>query len=161
MSSLDRKRALHAELVARLASQLDAARHAHQSATEGATHEQARAENDKDTRGLEQSYLARGHSARVADLEVALAAVRALSLRSFTGDQAVALGALVLIDDEGRRLSCFVASHGGGEALAGGAVQVVTPRSPLGAALIGKQPGDVAEVQLAGRRRELEILEIE
>lgn len=161
MSSLDRKRALHAELVARLSSQLDAARHAHQSAIEGATHEQARAENDKDTRGLEQSYLARGHSARVADLEVAVAAVRALVLRSFTDDQAASLGALVLVDEEGRRLSYFFASHGGGETLAGGTVQVVTPRSPLGAALIGKRSGDVAELRLAGRRRELEVLEIE
>jgi transcription elongation GreA/GreB family factor len=161
MSSLDRKQALRAELVARLASQLDTARHAHQSAIEGATHEQARAENDKDTRGLEQSYLARGHSARIGDLEVAVAAVRALALRAFTGDQAVALGALVVVDDDGRRLSYFIVSHGGGEALADGTVQVVTPRSPLGVALIGKQPGDVAELRLAGRRRELEILDIE
>jgi transcription elongation GreA/GreB family factor len=161
MSSLDRKRALQAELVARLASQLDTARAAHQSATEGATHEQARAENDKDTRGLEQSYLARGHSARIADLEVAVAAVRALAPRPFTDDQPVALGALVVVDDDGRRLTYFVASHGGGEPLADGTVQVVTPRSPLGVALVGKQPGDVVELRLAGRRRELEILDIE
>ena len=161
MSPLDRKRALRAELVARLASQLDAARNAHQSAIEGATHEQARAENDKDTRGLEQSYLARGHSARIADLEVAVTAVGALALRTFTAEQAVALGALVVVGEEERRLTYFVVSHGGGETLAGGTVQVVTPRSPLGLALIGKQPGDVAELRLAGRRRELEILEID
>ena len=161
MSPLERKRALREELVARLASQLDAARHAHQSAIEGATHEQARAENDKDTRGLEQSYLARGHSARIADLEVAVTAVRALALRTLTADQPVALGALVVVGEEGRRLSCFVASHGGGETLAGGTVQVVTPRSPLGVALFGKQPGDVVELRLAGRQRELEIVGIE
>jgi len=161
MSPLDRKRALRAELVARLASQLDAARHAHQSAIEGATHEQARAENDKDTRGLEQSYLARGHSARIAELEVAVAAAGALALREFTVDQAVALGALVVVGEDERRLSYFVVSNGGGETLAGGTVQVVTPRSPLGVALIGKQAGDVANVRLAGRQRELEILEIE
>ncbi len=161
MSPLDRKRALRAELVARLGSQLDAARLAHQSAIEGATHEQARAENSKDTRGLEQSYLARGHSARIADLEFAVTAVQALALRAFTVDETVALGALVVVGDEERRISYFVVSHGGGESLAGGAVQVVTPRSPLGVALIGKQPGDVAELRVAGRRRELEILEIE
>lgn len=161
MSPLDRKRALRAELVARLASQLDAARSAHQSAIEGATHEQARAENDKDTRGLEQSYLARGHSARVAELEVAVAAVGALALRELGADQPAALGALVEVGEDERRLSYFVASHGGGENLAGGAVQVVTPRSPLGVALLGKRVGDVAEVRLAGRRRELEILAIE
>lgn len=161
MSSLERKRALRAELVARLASQLDAARAAHQSAIEGATHEQARAENDKDTRGLEQSYLARGHSARIAELEVAVAAVGALALREPGVDEAVSLGALVVVGEDERRLSYFVVSHGGGETLAGGTVQVVTPRSPLGLALIGKRAGDVAEVRLSGRRRELEILEIE
>lgn len=161
MSPVDRKRELRAELVARLAVQLDAARQAHRSAIEGATHEQARAENDKDTRGLEQSYLARGHAARVAELEAAVTAVGALALRAFTVDQSVALGALVVVGDEGRRLSYFVVPHGGGETLAEGAVQVVTPRSPLGVALVGKQAGDVAELRVAGRRRELEILEIE
>ncbi len=161
MSPLDRKRALRDELLALLASQLDAARHAHQSATEGATHEQARAENDKDTRGLEQSYLARGHSARIADLEVAVAAVGALVVRELDADDAVAPGALVVVGEGERRLSYFVVSHGGGETLAGGTVQVVTPRSPLGAALFGKRAGDEAVVRLSGRRRELEILQIE
>jgi transcription elongation GreA/GreB family factor len=39
-------------------------------------------------------------------------------------------------------------------------VQVVTPKSPLGAALVGKQEGDTCEVLLAGRARELTIASI-
>jgi transcription elongation GreA/GreB family factor len=52
-----------------------------------------------------------------------------------------------------------VAPHGGGAQL--GAVQVVTPRSPLGRALVGRRIGDDGEVQLPGKRRELLIVAIE
>jgi len=54
----------------------------------------------------------------------------------------------------------FVAPGGGGAKLASGKVQVITPKSPLGAALIGKRNGDVCEVTLAGRARELTVVAI-
>ena len=161
MADLERKRALKTELGARLGAALGAARAAHDAAIEGATHEQARAENDKDTRGLEQSYLARGQAARIALLEASVAAVQALELRRFGADEAVAIGALVEVADEGGRRAYLVIEHGGGEALASGAVQVVSPAAPLGRALVGKRVGEVAELRLAGRTRELEILAIE
>ncbi|HEX2686728.1 MAG TPA: hypothetical protein VHN14_08920, partial [Kofleriaceae bacterium] len=56
------KATLKAELVAQLVAALDLAQRAHAAALEGATHAEARAENPKDTRGLEQSYLARGQA---------------------------------------------------------------------------------------------------
>jgi len=54
------KPTLKAELLALLAADLDTLERAHRATTEGATHEEAKPENDKDTRALEQSYLARG-----------------------------------------------------------------------------------------------------
>jgi transcription elongation GreA/GreB family factor len=141
------KRALVAELIERVGAALEAARAAHRAAIEGATHEQARPENDKDTRGLEQSYVARGQAARVAELEEGLAVLQAFAPRAFGGGDRVALGALV-----------DLAPHGGGEALAAGTVQVVTPASPLGRALLGRRAGDVAELELRGPARELEIV---
>jgi transcription elongation GreA/GreB family factor len=40
-------------------------------------------------------------------------------------------------------------------------VQVVTPRSPLGSALVGKRAGDECEVALAGRTRTLVVLRVD
>lgn len=146
------------ELVELLQAALAAARSAHQAAIEGATHEQARPENSKDTRALEQSYVARGQAARFAELEAGVAAVQAFAPRAFGSSDAVALGALVDVVEAGARRRYLLAPHGGGELLAAGAVQVLTPGSPLWRALVGRRIGDVAELRLHGALRELEIV---
>lgn len=154
MQRADLKRGLIAAAEAALAQ----ARAAHAAAVEGATHSESRAENDKDTRGLEQSYLARGHAARVEELEAALVAVAALPVGA-PGKRA-ALGALVTVtDDAGARALYYLAPWGGGVTLAG-EVAVVTPQSPIGRALLGRGVGDVAEVQRPGGVRELELIAI-
>jgi transcription elongation GreA/GreB family factor len=55
----------------------------------------------------------------------------------------------------------FLAPHGGGTRLAEGHVQVVTPKSPLGRAILGKRAGDGCEVVLAGKPRELSIVRMQ
>lgn len=154
------KAALKTELLAMLAAALDTAERAHAAAVEGATSDEARPENDKDTRGLEQSYLARGQAQRVAELAAAVDEVTVLALRVFTKADPVALSALVTVDEDGEPQQLFVAPHGGGNVLTGGA-QVVTPSSPLGRALLGKRAGDEVEVRLPGRVRNLVIGSIE
>jgi transcription elongation GreA/GreB family factor len=156
-----RKTDLKSELLAQLGEQLAAARRAHAAAVEGATHSEATPENDKDTRGLEQSYLARGQAQRVEELAVAVAEVEALALRAFGSGDPVGMGALVTAEEGDDRHLYFVAPHGGGTALAGGAVQAITPRSPLGKALVGKRVGDDGEVRLPGKVRELVVVAIE
>src|SRR5262249_3049381 len=94
---MSRKATLREELIAALTATLDTARAAHAAALEGATHSEARAENDKDTRGLEQSYLARGQAQRVEELSVALAATEAMVWRSFTARDAIEVSALVTV----------------------------------------------------------------
>jgi len=162
------KAALKAQLVQQLAEALDSARQAHAAAQGAATHAEARAENAKDTRGLEQSYLARGQAQRVAELEVGLAAVTGLAIRRFAPDSPIALGALVTVrergeasgtSDRGVDKRLFVAPHGGGSVL-GDAVQVVTPSSPLGRALLGKRIDDDVELTLSGRSRSLVVLDV-
>lgn len=153
------KEVLRAELLAALEAALAAARAAHATAVEGATHAEAKAENDKDTRGLEQSYLARGVAQRVAELETAVHDVGRLALRAFKRTDPVALGALVTIDEDGEAETLFIAPAGGGTMLSGG-VQVVTTSSPLGRALLGKRTGDDVELKLPGKTREFSITEI-
>jgi transcription elongation GreA/GreB family factor len=133
---------------------------AHKNTAAGVTHAEAKPENDKDTRALEQSYLARGQAERVRELEVACAETAAMSVRAF-GDSPAALGALVTVSEDEREQTFFLAPHGGGTKLAGGAVHVVTPRAPIGRALVGKREGDTCTVVIAGKTREMEIVRVE
>jgi hypothetical protein len=163
LGQLISKPALHAELVAHLAAALARAELAHAAALEGATHTEARAENPKDTRGLEQSYLARGQAQRVAELAAGLAEVTALALRRFGPRDPIALSALVTIEEAvgegaGTEQRLFLAPHGGGHEIAG--VMIVTPASPLGRALLGKRVDDEVELT-AGRPRSLVIVALE
>jgi transcription elongation GreA/GreB family factor len=151
--------ALKAELLALLGGHLETLERAHRAACEGATHEEAKPENDKDTRALEQSYLARGQAARIDELRSSIAGVSALALRDFV-DRPVALGALVVLEEDGEESTLLLAPGGGGARLADGTVQVVTPPSPLGRALLGKQAGDQIELVVAGKTRTLQVLRI-
>lgn len=163
MTDLPPKAAIKEELVRILQADLDTLERAQQATREGATHEEAKPENDKDTRALEQSYLARGQAMRIEELRAGLAKVQAMPIRAFAEGAPAALGAMVTIedgDDESTRV-VFIAPHGGGSLLAGGVVQVTTPRSPLGQALLGKVEGDDCELRLEGRLRILTIAKVE
>jgi len=155
------KSALKDELIAVIAADLEILEHAHRAAMEGATHEQAKPENDKDTRALEQSYLARGQAKRTEELRDGLAKVRRMEVVAFTPSQPVGVGALVTAAERNRTVRFLIAPHGGGSRLASGSIQVATPGSPLGEALIGKRVGDDCEVLAGGNRRELELIAIE
>jgi transcription elongation GreA/GreB family factor len=154
------KRSLKDELRKILAEGLAARERAHRASIEGATHEEARPENDKDTRALEQSYLARGEAMRVEELRSGLAAVDAMTVRMFAEDARAALGALVTVEEDERALVLWLAPDGGGARLAGGRVQVVTPQSPLGAAVLGKQAGDEATLRAGAKLRELTVVRV-
>lgn len=144
------KAALKKELLTTLQKTLDTLLAAHADTREAATHEEAKPENDKDTRALEQSYLARGQAMRIESLK---AGVAALGVMSVATCETARVGALIEVEDEdGEALHYFLAPEGGGTKLKGG-VQVVTPASPLGAALTGKREGDEVELTLAGKKR--------
>ena len=154
------KAALKEELVAALAADLLVRERAYQAAREAATHPEAKPENDKDTRALESSYLARGEAMRLEELRAALLDVQAMPAQAFEGGP-VRLGALVVTEEDGTRGLFLVAPHGGGARLDDGAVQVVTPKSPLGRALLGASAGDDCEVRLAGKARTLSVVSVE
>src|SRR5271165_1005148 len=116
------KTALKQELVSVVAADLETLERAHRATMEGATHEEAKPENDKDTRALEQSYLARGQAKRIEELRASVAEVAALALRDFA-DGPAAVGALVTVTEEdGAASALLLAPAGGGARLGGGAV---------------------------------------
>lgn len=158
-----RKLSLRDRLAAALEQSLAAARAAHGAAVEGATHAEARPENDKDTRGLEQSYLARGHAQRVAELEEAVAAVASMQVHEHPAGAPISAGALVTVREHGERRHLWIAPYGGGLTLAtgDGQVTVLTPSSPLGRALLGKHVEDECELGSGDKTRTLEIEAVE
>lgn len=154
------KSAVRAALHAILAARLDGLTASHRTTQAGATHGEAKQEHPKDTRAIEQQYLARGLAERVETLRDAVAAIAALELRDFgAGDVARAGALLGLRDEDDRELVCFYAPVGGGERVevGGVTVMVVTPQSPLGASLLGARVGAEVEIELPGGRRTAEI----
>jgi len=137
------KREILRLLLERVACDLQVMSAAQRAVVDGATHEENKPENDKDTRALEQSYLARGQAQRVVELQGAVNQLKALELRDFSG-QRIALGALVAVEDQRDTVHYFLAPAGGGLRLplSGLEVRVVTPQSPIGQALLGKREGD-------------------
>ena len=157
------KQALVAGLRAAIAGDLETATRSARDAAEAATHEENRPENDKDMRSTEASYLARGQAERVRELERSDDALRSLELRPFGPGDAIAAGSLVIVEHGGSSTAYLLAPAGGGiRTTAGGiVVQVVTPRSPLGQALLGRSAGDVTQVAGPGGVREIEIVDVQ
>lgn len=149
--TLEDKHALMSRLVAAVEAQLASMVQAHQATQRGLTHAEARPENDKDTRAIEGSYLARGLAERVARLEGGLATLRALRPRRFEDEEPAALGAVVAVQDEdsGERTRYLLVPAGAGQQLSflGSVYQAVTTASPLGAALLGKYADEDVELR--------------
>jgi transcription elongation GreA/GreB family factor len=158
-----KKEALLKQLKARLKCEFDTIVAAHRATHEGATHEEAKPENDKDTRALEQSYLARGQALRVATLQEDLRLLDALALRSFNDDSRIALSALVrTLDENDEEHLYFLVPAGAGETLdsAEGTVKIVTPSSPLGRSLLGARVDDEIRVHSPSGVRVLMVAEL-
>lgn len=131
-----------------------------QRTREGATHEQAKPENDKDTRALEQSYLARGQAMRVETLAEEIQALRSLALSDCGADGTIAIGALVAVEVDEEPRVLWLAPHAGGTEVHvdGIRVLVVTGGSPLGRALLDRSVGDEFTLHLRGAAREHAIV---
>jgi hypothetical protein len=129
---------------------------------EGATHPEAKPENEKDTRALEQSYLARGQASRVAELTQQIQSLRFMPIRPFGPGDAIAMGALVTLRAEKEVRCLFLAPCGGGIGLSidGVVVFVVTPQSPIGAGVRGRAVGDEVTLMLRGAKHEYVITEV-
>lgn len=113
-------------------------------AAEGATHTEAKAESKWDTCGLEQSYLARGLAKQFEALSAGVLELRCFRPLDFSG-KAIAVGALVETETDGYKDVFFLLECGGGTEVVvdGRDITVITPGSPVGAALLGKRAGDV------------------
>lgn len=151
---------LHQQLMVHLQKRLDNAKTAAQRAHETATSEENIAENKYDTLALEAAYLAQGQSQRITQCEADIDTCINLPLgKSVTGE----LGALVvLLDQDENAKYLLICSVAGGIKLQWNqhTVLVVTPQSPMGAALLNQQEGDPVSITIADKQQNYEILQI-
>lgn len=156
------KKGLLATIVETLKAELEVAVASQEKTQLAATHEESRAENDKDTRAIESSYLARGQARRVVELGDAVASVSALELRDFSGGGSAGVSALVEVAEATSRRLYFLAPSGGGLRVdwGGRSVAVLTPQSPLGRSLLGQVEGDELEVTSPQGLREITVVSV-
>jgi transcription elongation GreA/GreB family factor len=165
MAPLDKTQLL-ALLVERLTEELAKVKGRAQREAEGATHEEARAESDKDMRATEASYVARGLAERALRVEQALTQLSRLTLLDCRRSGTIQASALVELEHDGLRSIYFLVPAAGGEHLsiesAQGTqrIQTLTPTSPLGRALLGLGVGDEAEVESPQGPRLYEIVDL-
>jgi len=136
-------------LVEKLETDLAKATDAAIDSAESATHEESRSEGKYDTRGLETSYLASGQARYAVELREGLAAVKRFHAPAFSSSDPIALGALVTtLSPQGRETYFLVPGIGGIEVgdNTDAPVTVVSSKSPIGSALIGKRVGDRIEI---------------
>jgi len=147
------KQALVEKIINIIEHELEVASKAALESAEEATDEESRPENKYDTRALETSYVASAQAGYAADLQEALQAYKNLHIdESHQGPSAI--GCIVTTLGNNGREQFFIGPAHGGIELEGdtGNITVLTPKSPLGAQLIGKALGGNA-----GDRRILRI----
>ena len=153
------KRALIRKIIARLTNELAVYFRAAQASRAEATHEQSKAENKYDTRGLEASYLARGQSRQAVEIQESIAAFEKLDARQFGAGEPIDVGAFVELVFDGETMAYFIGPRAGGTEVLHEKreVLVITPQSPLGEQLLGKKQGDVLKLKLADAQNQYRV----
>lgn len=113
-------------------------------------------ENPEKLQSQEKEDLA----ARVDDIKKQLLMYKFLPVRPFTSEDVICPGGLVELEINQMRAYYLVVPAGGGlvTRVDGKAIQVITPNSPLGEALLGKKVGDEAEVTVGGKPRHYKVV---
>ncbi|MBB83416.1 MAG: transcription elongation factor GreAB [Deltaproteobacteria bacterium] len=145
---------------------------AESSAAEAAEHIRGESSRQEDAKAAAmEGRLSSGHRRRrkqaVTEMETLLDFAEK-GIKRFRPTDKVGLGAMVDVriqDDVGEEeRTLLVLPVGAGEELPGpggdGWVQVVTPRSPVGKALVGAREGDSFEVVVDGRDREWTVVDL-
>jgi len=144
------KHLLRQAIIQTLQQELSVAMQAAQQAHDAATHEQSKAETQYDTLGLENAYLAEGQSRRIDELIHAISQLENWSIKDFKEDEEIYLGALLTLESQSKQtLRLFLAPAGGGITIEpeNDAIKVITPKTPLGQALLGLSVEDTAKLQ--------------
>ena len=157
-----RKKKLIQAVIERLKADLGLYHRAAVAARAEATHEQSKAENKYDTRGLEASYLARGQSRQVAEIEQAIEKFEKMPAREFAPGEPIDTGAVVELTSGREKNLYFIGPRAGGTEIIfeKREILVITPESPLGAQLLGKKQAEKHRLEIAGQKQEFTITSV-
>src|SRR5262245_33142854 len=149
------KRLLRDQLFARIQESAGVAQRERDSAAVEAREGATPAEKREDARvALENASLAKGQSLRAERALAELSILEKFEPPVLRRGSPIALGAVVEVEGEDDARTFFLAPVGAGIELHGpggdGFLSVVTPASPLGAAVIGLRVGDSFEVVVNG-----------
>jgi transcription elongation GreA/GreB family factor len=153
------KNELVEKIIARLRVDYEDSLEAINETAETATHEENVAKSKYDTKSIEASYLVEGQLKRNAELEAEIAAYQAMRVRKFDQQSRVLLSALITLeDDRGETVEFFMGPQAGGLIIEG--IQVITPPSPLGQALLGRNWGDEVSLERGGEIQKYLIVDL-
>lgn len=146
-----------------LESELMALKAAAQATYEAATHEENKPENEYDTRAIEASYLAGAQAKRAGEIDEVLTLFKTTNIREFAKTDPISATALIEIELNNKNSFVFLMPKGGGVSLKfeGQPIQVITPQSVLGGALIGLKAGDFADVEINNSVREYAVVSVQ
>lgn len=138
------KSALLKKIISALQDELESYARAAKAAHAEATHEQNKAENKYDTRGLEAAYLAGAQSRQAAETQSAIEQFQKLPLKDFAVAEAIDVSALVELESRRERTWFFIGPCKGGLEVQhdGKEIVLITPQAPLGEQLVGRKSGD-------------------
>ena len=152
------KSEIHTLILDQLNSDLTSIVQAVAIARDTATHADCLGSSKYETMGLEASYLAQGQGRRLIEIERSLDYFKRLKLTQPSA--LIELSSLVeLLDEEGESQLLWLATEAGGLKVhyQDNTITVITPKSPLGRAMIGKAEGDGFEIIIAGKIRSYEV----
>lgn len=107
-------------------------------------------------------YIAGAQAKRAAEIDEVLSLFKTADLKEFAPDDPISSTALVEIELNNKNTFLFVMPKGGGVSIKfeGKPVQVITPQSVLGGALLGLKAGDLADIEINNSNREYSILSV-
>lgn len=127
-------------------------------ARDEATNTETRAEGKYDTRATEASYLARGQAWRIAELRRLHLWLETQQTVPLPAPECAQVGVLVVLQGA-KQETVLMAPIGGAKVeVAGEVVRVISPVSPLGAAMVELEVGDLVEFDSPRGRLEYEIV---
>jgi transcription elongation GreA/GreB family factor len=145
------KKDIHQRFIEQLTEELESITAVAKETFATATNDEHQARNRHDTFKLESSFLARGQAKRVEELTDALESFHMLPLKKLNAASPIQLGALVKLEASDKTTrNLFFCSAAGGETIIvnGEEITIVTPRSPLGEALLGKTAGNTFDIKI-------------
>lgn len=109
---------------------------------------------------LEEELLGTEVPEQKAEIESLLTMYRFLPSRPYGGDEPIVPTSLVRLKIGAATTYSFIVPRGGGfvTTVDGVPLQVLTPHSPLGEALLGRKSGDTVSVEVRGQNREYLIV---